>query len=95
MTPRLTDFVADVISQANEAFDRKYELIPLGYDLGNIAELVAEIYDPERNDILLRGKQQKRVKDRSLFCYWVVRELGTSYTELARRLNLSVQQDIQ
>ena len=85
-----SDFVADVISQANEAFDRKYELKRQGYDLGRIAERVAEICEIERDDIFLKGKQQKRVKARSLFCYWAVRELGTSLTELARSLNMSV-----
>jgi len=28
--------------------------------------------------------------DPSLFCYWAVRELGISLTELARRLNISI-----
>ena len=37
-----------------------------------------------------RGKQQKGVKPRSLFCYWAVRELGISLTELAGRLGISV-----
>jgi Uma2 family endonuclease len=31
------DFVTDVLSQANEKIDRKYELKRLGYDLGGIA----------------------------------------------------------
>jgi len=85
-----SDFVADVISQANEAFDRKYELKRLGYDLGRIAGRVAEICEIERDDIFLKGKHQKRVKARSLFCYWAVRELGVSLTGLARRINISV-----
>ena len=85
-----SDFVADVISQANETFDRKYELKRMGYDLERIVEHVAEICDIERDDIFIRGKQQKRVRARSLFCYWAVYELGTSLTELARRLNMSV-----
>jgi len=85
-----SDFVAGVISQANEAFERKYELKRRGYDLGRIAERVAEICGIERDDIFLKGKQQKRVKARSLFCYWAVRDLGVSLTELARRLNISV-----
>jgi hypothetical protein len=38
----------------------------------------------------LKGKQQKRVKATSLFCYWAVRELGISLTELARDLGISV-----
>ncbi len=42
------------------------------------------------DDIFLKGKQQIRVKARSLFCFWAVRELGISLTELARRLGISV-----
>ena len=34
--------------------------------------------------------QQRRVKPRSLFCYWAVHELGISHAELARRLGVSV-----
>ncbi len=51
---------------------------------------MAEIYEIEVDDIFLKGKQQKRVKARSLFCFWVVRELVISLTELARRLGISV-----
>jgi hypothetical protein len=84
------DFVTNVLSQANDKFDRKYELKRLGYDLGGIAVRVAEIYEIEVDDIFLKGKQQKRVKARGLFCFWAVRELGISLTELARRLGISV-----
>jgi len=85
-----SDFVAHVLSEAEEAFERKYELKSLGYDLERIAARVAEIYEMEMGDIYLEGKQRKRVKARSLFCYWAVRELGFSLTELAQRLNISV-----
>ena len=47
-----------------------------------IASRVAEICEIKVNDIFLKGKQQKRVKPRSLFCYWAVRELGISLTDL-------------
>ena len=83
-------FATGVISKANEAFERRYELKRQGYDLGRIAERVAELYEIERDAIFLKDKQQRRVKARSLFCYWAVRELGVSLTELARRLNMSV-----
>ncbi len=85
-----SDFVDDIISLANENYDRKYELKRLGYDQDRIALRVAEIFEIEVKDIFLKGKQQKRVKSRSLFCYWAVRELGFSLTELARRLEISV-----
>jgi len=62
----------------------------LGYDLDRIAARVAEIFDIDIGDIFLKVKQRKRVKAKSLFCYWAVRELGFSLTELARRLGISV-----
>jgi hypothetical protein len=37
----------------------------------------------------LHRKQQQKVKARSLFCFWAVKELGFSLRELARRLELS------
>ncbi len=56
-----------------------------GIDLDQPVSRVAEIYKIEVNDIVLKGKQQKRVKARSLFCYWAGHELGISPTELARQ----------
>jgi len=70
--------------------ERKYELKRLGYDLDGIAARVAEICKIEIDDIFIIGKQQKRVKARSLLCFWAVRELRISLTELARRLGISV-----
>ena len=61
-----------------------------GDDLDRIASRVADIYEIEVDEIFLKGKQQKRVKARSLFCFWAVRELGISLTELARRLGISI-----
>ena len=55
-----------------------------------IASRLAEICEIKVNDIFLKGKQQKRVESRILFCYWAVRELGISLTELAKRLGISV-----
>jgi hypothetical protein len=85
-----SDFVDEILSLASEKFERKYELKRLGYDLDGIASKVAEIYKIDVKDIFLKGKHQKRVKPRSLFCYWAVSEIGISLTELAKRLGISV-----
>jgi putative transposase len=85
-----SDFVDDILSLASEKFERHYELKRLGYDLDRIASRVAEIFKIEVNDVFLKGKHQKRVKPRSLFCYWAVHGLGISLTELARRLGITV-----
>jgi putative transposase len=84
-----SDFVDDILSKADEKFEHKYELKRLGYDLDRIAARVAEIYGIEVDEIFLKGKQQKRVKARSLFCFWAARELGYSGAEVARHLGVT------
>jgi hypothetical protein len=71
-----SDFVDDILSQASEKYERKYELKRLGYDLDQVAARVADIHGIEVDEIFLKGKQQIRVKARSLFCFWAVQELG-------------------
>jgi len=85
-----SDFVASVLSQADEKYDRQHELICRGYDLNGIAKRVAVICEIDPDDIFSKGKQREKVKARSLFCFWAVGELGITLTELARRLGISV-----
>ena len=82
-------FVDAVLSQATEKYERRYELRRRGYDLDRIAEKAAEIYGMTPREILSRGKQQRKVKARSLCCFWAVSELGMSLRELAGRLEMS------
>jgi REP element-mobilizing transposase RayT len=84
-----SEFVESVLSWAGEKYERHYELKRRGYDLDRIAERVAEIYGMEPREILCRGKQQRKVKARSLCSFWAVSELGMSLRELARRLEMS------
>ena len=85
-----SDFVFEILSQSSEKYERKYELKRLGFDLDRVAMKVSEIYGIEPEDIFTKGKQQRRVKARSLFCHWAVSDLGVSLTELARRIGISV-----
>ena len=48
------------------------------------------ICEMDPDDIFSKGKQQKKVKARSLLCFWAVRELGILLTELARHMGISV-----
>ncbi len=84
-----SDFVESILAEAGERLTRQCELRRRGYDLKTIAERVAEIYRMGVREVLGRGRQRRRVKARSLVCYWAVRELGISLTDLARRLNMS------
>jgi len=51
---------------------------------------VADICEMDLDEIYSKGKQQKKVKARSLLCFWAVRKLGMSLTDLARHLRISV-----
>jgi hypothetical protein len=60
-----SDFVAGVLAQAKEKFDRQYELKRLGYDLGRVAARVGEIFGLKEEDILcpcsdIDGKNQRK-----------------------------------
>ena len=73
-----SEFVQSILSQANDHFERYYELQRFGYDLDSVAEKVASIFDIEVDEILRKGRQKTRVKARSLFCYWAAHELKIS-----------------
>ena len=84
------DFVEQVLSAAQEQMERKYALIAHGYNLDKVATKVADLMGLEEFEIWAPGKERRRVKARSLLCYWAVRELGISMAELSRRLHLSL-----
>lgn len=52
------------------------------YDLDRVAQRVSEVFS--------KGRQKGKVKARSLLFFWASRELGMSYTVLARRLEMSL-----
>ncbi len=84
-----SDFVLSVLAEANEKYDRHYELKSRGYDLKNVQMRVAELLGVDLDRIYSRGRRRDQVEARSLFCYWAVRELGYSVTDLARRLAMT------
>ena len=84
-----SEFVDKLLLRADEAYERRYELKRLGYDAEKVAKRVAEIFDMEPRDFLSKGKQPLKVRARSLFCFWAVKELGMSLRELSRQLELS------
>ncbi|MFQ6079834.1 MAG: helix-turn-helix domain-containing protein, partial [Thermodesulfobacteriota bacterium] len=81
-----SDFVTALLAEADERYDRRYELRRLGYDLKKIEEMVTELYQIDRGDLYSRSRQKRLAEARSLLCYWAIRELGMSGTDLARRL---------
>ena len=82
-------FVCDVLKEADEKFERYYEMKRLGYDLDTIEDRVCEIYKIEKADLFSRSRQKVKSNARALFCFWAHRELGPAQRELARRLGIT------
>jgi putative transposase len=81
--------VRSTLKVANERLDRRYELRRRGYDLETIERRVGEVLGVDREVIYAKRRRKRQVEARSLFCYWAVRELGVSNTELGRKLAVS------
>ncbi len=84
-----SDFVMEVLKVSEEDMERRYRLKAAGYDLPKVASRVAKFLGLEVKDLLRPGRYAKVVVGRSLLCYWAVRELGMSATDLARRIGIS------
>jgi putative transposase len=82
-------FVSDVLKEADEKFERRYEMKRLGYDLNTIEDRVCEIYKVGREDIFSGSREKVKSDARALFCFWAVRGLGYGQRELARRLGMT------
>lgn len=84
-----SDFVMELLAEANERYDLRYELKSRGYDLQKLAEKVATIYKMDPAEIFSRTRKRIRVEARSLLSYWAVRELGMPLTDLAKHFGMS------
>lgn len=84
-----SEFVMQVLNEANEQYDRKYRLKALGYDLTKAEQRILGLFGISRKE-LYSGSRKKTISEaRSVFCYWGVRELGESMTSIAKRLGLT------
>ena len=85
-----SDFVDDILKEAEEHYHRRQALRSQGITLAQLFQVVARITEVSSQEILKPGKDRQRVRARSLLCYWAVRELGITMTEMSRSLGLSV-----
>lgn len=84
------DFVDTILSEANKALDRRYSLKAQGYDLQRVTERAASLLELDVAAIFSSGRQDAKVKARSLACFWASRELGMPLSDLARAFGMSV-----
>ncbi len=83
-------FVESTLDAYDESFEKKYLLKSKGYTLNDVVNRVAETLNVKPQVVWASGKHRKTVEARSLMCYWAVRELGLSMSEIARKLDISV-----
>ena len=84
-----SDFVSEMLAEANEHFERRYRLKRMGYDLEKVANRVSDLYGMDAREMMTKGRRAKQVEARSLLCYWAVSELGMGVTELARAFGMT------
>lgn len=85
-----SDFVEKVLSEADEAMERRYALAAQGVDLGQLVRFASKLLSIRPERIAGPGKARDVVKARSLICYWGTSELGLTMTHLAAALGISV-----
>ena len=84
-----SDFVDSVLKEQNERLERRYRIQMQGYDFDKIVDRVAKIFELKPEELLSKTRQRKRVKARSVLCYWAVNELKLPGAAVARRLKIS------
>ncbi|MFN2353678.1 MAG: transposase [Desulfopila sp.] len=82
-------FVEEALRKAEQTLARKSQLQAQGIDRDKVVERIAVLLQLCPGEVLAKGKKRKIVAARSLFCFWMSRELGVSHVSLARQLELS------
>ena len=83
------DFAQSVLNQAKERLEDRYRLQARGYDLEEVTNRVSSELGIDPEQVWAAGKHPRTVKARSLLCYWAVRKLGMTATELSKKLGVS------
>jgi chromosomal replication initiation ATPase DnaA len=77
------------VDEAKEHLEKRYRLQAQGYDLDKVTMQVSSELGIGVEQVWAPGKHPQAVKARSLLCYWAVRKLGFSATELSKKLGIS------
>jgi putative transposase len=84
------DFVTSALIDANEKMERKYAMRAKGINLDHLQHAVANLETIRPEELIGPGKVRKVTRARILFCYWAVRDLGFSMTDVSKRLRISL-----
>ncbi|MFZ3044657.1 MAG: helix-turn-helix domain-containing protein, partial [Desulfatirhabdiaceae bacterium] len=79
-----------VLSDARESMKTRYFLSTQGISIADIITAVCNLFSIEPHRIIGPSKERTIVKARALVCYWAVRELGMTMTEVAKHLKIAL-----
>jgi hypothetical protein len=84
--PGKHEFVLSVMEAAEQIWERTHAFKVSGVDFDLINSHVERLFNIYPVDILLPGKYPNRVEDRSMLCYFLIREPDMTATAVADRL---------
>jgi uncharacterized UPF0146 family protein len=84
-----SDFVLEILKQADERLNRSYQLKKKNISLVAIAEKAAKAFKIEPEEIFIKSRIQSRADARALYCFWAVRELETPLVKIAKALKIT------
>ncbi|MBN1615067.1 MAG: transposase [Deltaproteobacteria bacterium] len=84
------DFVKSVLADAEESMARHDALKAKGISLDRLQQIVASLTMIRPEELVGPAKARNVGRARALFCYWAVRKLGHSMTDVAKRLEISL-----
>ena len=83
-------FVDTVLKAAKESMETKYALSAKGVVIEDILQIVSKMLSIHPKELKGVSKERTIVKGRALVCYWSVRELGMTMTEVAGYLGITL-----
>jgi hypothetical protein len=84
------DFGESVLAEADEQLDRRYSLRAKGMTLEKLQQSAADLIGIRREQIVGPSKARVVGRARNVLCYWAVRGLGFSMTQVSKHLQISV-----
>lgn len=85
-----SSFVENVLAEAKENMAGQYALRSKGVDFPHLQRLAAALMGISPEALASPSKNRNIVRARVLVCYWAVRDLGLTMTDIARHLKISV-----
>ena len=83
-----SDFVEQVLKQADEQLEEKYRLQANVISLATFVDKVAQYYKIDPEDLKSASKERSVTKARRALCYLAVRKLGYTCVDVSKALNI-------